>query len=52
MDTEGFWKYFAAQGETDMEYYLEYMASLSENPDVDLTAPDAFAGLNKKDGED
>lgn len=49
MNTDSFFEYvYGAQGQADLEYYLDYMKSLSENPNVDLTDPDIFAGLNGK----
>ena len=46
LENESFFEYMAKQGKTDLEYYLEYMASMSKDPNVDLTKPDAFAGLS------
>jgi len=46
MKNESFFTYIEAQGQADLEAYLEHMADLSRNPDVDLTSPNAFSGLN------
>ena len=47
MNNESFFAYIESpQGQADLEYYLDYMASLPGNPNVDLSSPDAFAGLN------
>ena len=44
LDSPGFYEYLENQGEADLEYYLDYMTSMSEDPNVDLTKTDAFAG--------
>ena len=46
LDNESFFEYIEVQGQADLEYYLDYMKSLSENPNLDLTQSDIFAGLN------
>jgi len=45
MSNESFMAYYAEQGTADLEYYLNYMASLDKN-NIDLTDPNAFAGLS------
>lgn len=46
MNNESFYEYIEAQGQADLEYYLDYMKSLSEKKDdLDLTQSDIFAGL-------
>lgn len=37
--------YYAAQGEADLEYYLNYMGSLNQD-NINLANPDAFGGNN------
>ena len=46
LQMDNFQAYYAANGQADLQTYLDFMEYASTNPDIDMTDSNAFAGLN------